>query len=130
MVDQADVFVKQGTAFFPGSALTGNGLLVSDGDEWRRQRRLSNPAFRKAAIEGYAGAMVGSTQAMLQKRWGTGQDESGVALMLVMCSHRGRDRQRQAPEGEWHSIVGMRAQGRRLVHGRWMCDLVRLMHSC
>ena len=28
MVEQADIFVKQGTAFFPGSALAGNGLLV------------------------------------------------------------------------------------------------------
>jgi hypothetical protein len=45
------VFVKAGTAFFPGSSLTGNGLLVSDGEEWKRQRRLSNPAFRKAAVD-------------------------------------------------------------------------------
>lgn len=51
LVDQPDVFVKAGTAFFPGSSLTGNGLLVSDGAEWRRQRRLSNPAFRKAAVD-------------------------------------------------------------------------------
>lgn len=51
LVSQADVFVKSGTAFFPGSSLTGNGLLVSDGDVWRRQRRLSNPAFRKAAVD-------------------------------------------------------------------------------
>lgn len=50
LVGQPDVFVKAGTAFFPGSSLTGNGLLVSDGPEWRRQRRLSNPAFRKAAV--------------------------------------------------------------------------------
>jgi cytochrome P450 len=45
---------QAGTAFFPGSSLAGNGLLVSDGDVWKRQRRLSNPAFRKAAIETYA----------------------------------------------------------------------------
>jgi cytochrome P450 len=51
LVGQPDVFVKAGTAFFPGSSLTGNGLLVSDGAEWRRQRRLSNPAFRKAAVD-------------------------------------------------------------------------------
>jgi cytochrome P450 len=51
-------FVKEGTAFFPGSSLTGNGLLVSDGEVWRRQRRLSNPAFRRAAVEGYGACMV------------------------------------------------------------------------
>jgi cytochrome P450 len=49
--DASDVFVKAGTAFFPGSSLTGNGLLVSDGETWRRQRRMTNPAFRKAAVD-------------------------------------------------------------------------------
>lgn len=33
-----------------GSSLTGNGLLVSDGEVWRRQRRLSNPAFRRVRV--------------------------------------------------------------------------------
>lgn len=51
LIDRPDVFVKAGTAFFPGSSLTGNGLLVSDGEVWRRQRRMSNPAFRKAAVD-------------------------------------------------------------------------------
>ena len=78
MVDQVDVFVKQGTAFFPGSSLVGNGLLVSDGDVWRRQRRLSNPAFRKSAIDGYAKAMVSSTQNLLRHRWASGEAELSV----------------------------------------------------
>jgi cytochrome P450 len=65
LIDNAAVFVKEGTAFFPGSALTGNGLLVSDGDVWRRQRRLSNPAFRRAAVEGYAAQMVAETSRLL-----------------------------------------------------------------
>lgn len=50
VVDDAHIWVKEGTAFFPGSALAGNGLLVSDGDVWQRQRRLTNPAFRQAAV--------------------------------------------------------------------------------
>jgi cytochrome P450 len=45
---------QKGTAFFPGSKLAGEGLLVSDGELWRRQRQLSTPAFRKAAVERYA----------------------------------------------------------------------------
>ena len=48
--DEAHKWVKEGTAFFPGSSLAGNGLLVSDGAIWRRQRRLSNPAFRRASV--------------------------------------------------------------------------------
>ena len=45
--------LQEGTAFFPGSSLAGNGLLVSDGELWKRQRQLSNPAFRRAAVESY-----------------------------------------------------------------------------
>jgi uncharacterized C2H2 Zn-finger protein len=50
VVDDAAIWVKVGTAFFPGSSLAGNGLLVSDGDTWQRQRRLANPAFRRTAV--------------------------------------------------------------------------------
>lgn len=45
--------LQEGTAFFPGSRLAGNGLLVSDGAIWQRQRQLSNPGFRKAAVDTY-----------------------------------------------------------------------------
>lgn len=45
---------QEGTAFFPGSQLAGQGLLVSDGDTWRRQRQLANPAFRRSAVASYA----------------------------------------------------------------------------
>ena len=45
---------QEGTAFFPGSSLAGNGLLVSDGATWQRQRQLSNLAFRSSAIKTYA----------------------------------------------------------------------------
>ena len=47
---------QKGTAFFPGSRLAGNGLLVSDGDVWRRQRQLSTPAFRQQAVNTYTKA--------------------------------------------------------------------------
>lgn len=71
LVDEPDVYVKTGTAFFPGSSLTGNGLLVSDGPTWRRQRKLSNPAFRKTAIDKYTSTMTTCTEKVLfkGKRW-------------------------------------------------------------
>lgn len=50
--------MQEGTAFFPGSRLAGNGLLVSDGALWKRQRQLSNAAFRKAAVDSYAQARL------------------------------------------------------------------------
>ena len=68
MIGRAELFVKKGTAFFPGSSLAGNGLLVSDGQAWVRQRRLSNPAFRRAAVDTYADAMVGTARKCFQPR--------------------------------------------------------------
>lgn len=70
LIDCPGTFIKTGTAFFPGSSLAGNGLLVSDGDVWRRQRQLVAPAFRRTVVETYAAAMVGNTAEML--RWGGG----------------------------------------------------------
>eukprot|EP00850_Spirogloea_muscicola_P005228 SM000023S07684 [mRNA] locus=s23:873359:877755:- [translate_table: standard] len=72
LVTKADIFVKAGTAFFPGSSLAGNGLLVSDGETWRRQRRLANPAFRKSAVDTYAAAMVDATERLLNSNWNRG----------------------------------------------------------
>jgi cytochrome P450 len=45
--------------------LLGNGLLINEGDSWLRQRRLIQPAFARPRVESYAGAMVESTQRML-----------------------------------------------------------------
>ncbi len=63
-----DDVLQEGTAFFPGSSLAGNGLLVSDGPLWRRQRQLSNPAFRRAAIDSYAQVCTLPVLASLSKK--------------------------------------------------------------
>ena len=36
----------------------GRGLLTSEGDFWRRQRRLAQPAFHRERIAGYATTMI------------------------------------------------------------------------
>jgi cytochrome P450 len=38
--------------------ILGNGLLTSEGDFWRRQRRLIQPAFTRERIAGYGSTMV------------------------------------------------------------------------
>ena len=43
-------------------ALLGQGLLISEGDFWRRQRRLAQPAFHRARINEYSATMIESTQ--------------------------------------------------------------------
>lgn len=50
----------------------GNGLLLSDGEFWRRQRKLIQPAFHQERIAAYAEIMTGHTQRMLAS-WCDGQ---------------------------------------------------------
>ena len=52
--------------------LVGNGLLTSQGDEWKRQRRLTSPAFHRERIAGYAGTMVDYTK-RLTANWREGE---------------------------------------------------------
>jgi len=50
----------------------GNGLLTSEGEFWRRQRRLAQPAFHRDRIAGYAAVMVEYAERMLAG-WADGQ---------------------------------------------------------
>ena len=50
----------------------GNGLLTSEGDFWRGQRKLAQPAFHRDRIASYAGVMVDYAERMLQS-WAPGQ---------------------------------------------------------
>jgi cytochrome P450 len=67
-VNQASKFEKprQGVAADQLRRLLGDGLLTSNGELWRRQRRLIQPAFRKERLASYAGIIVQHTQRMLR----------------------------------------------------------------
>jgi cytochrome P450 len=52
--------------------LVGEGLLTSEGELWRRQRRLAQPAFQRQQIERYAAVMVQHTERMLAT-WHSGE---------------------------------------------------------
>lgn len=43
----------------------GSGLLLSNGELWRRQRRMINPSLHRKHIESYASTMVGYTERTL-----------------------------------------------------------------
>jgi cytochrome P450 len=63
----------------------GNGLLTSEGEFWRRQRKLVQPAFHQVRIAAYAEVMVSYTESMLAS-WKDGQErdihESMMRLTL------------------------------------------------
>ena len=69
LITGSESYTKRGTAFFPGSSLAGEGLLVSDGEVWQRQRRLATPAFRAAAVASYAAAMGAAAEELLTHTW-------------------------------------------------------------
>ncbi|MCI0579802.1 MAG: cytochrome P450 [Chloroflexi bacterium] len=50
--------------------LVGEGLLTSEGEFWRQQRRLAQPAFHRQRLAALGEMMTGTTQAMLD-RWQT-----------------------------------------------------------
>ncbi len=58
------------TPFF--QRVAGNGLLTSEGDFWRRQRRLAQPAFHRERIAGYGQTMVECAE-RLTRGWQAGE---------------------------------------------------------
>ncbi len=51
--------------------LVGDGLLTSEGELWRRQRRLSQPAFHRQRISSYGDVMVEYSKRMISS-WQSG----------------------------------------------------------
>ena len=73
LVTRQQDFVKGGRVRRARAAsLVGNGLGVSEGELWRRQRRLMQPAFTAARIAAYAGVMVAGTERLLAN-WRDGE---------------------------------------------------------
>lgn len=60
-------YVKAFT-YRPLRALIGNGLLTSEGEDWRRHRRLIQPTFSRREVLTFGPAMTDAGQRML-KRW-------------------------------------------------------------
>jgi cytochrome P450 len=72
------------------ASFLGNGLLTSNGDFWKRQRKLVQPAFHVRRIEGYADTMVHFTAQMLEG-WRDGQeiqldDEMSALTMKIVAT--------------------------------------------
>ena len=59
----------------------GNGLLTSEGEFWRRQRKLVQPAFHQFRIAAYAEVMVAYTERMLAS-WVDGQERDVHEAMM------------------------------------------------
>ena len=87
--DIEDVLVTHNRNFVKHPAMTmnryllGNGLLVSEGDLWLTNRRLSQPAFQRGRVAGYAGAMTDLVTRMLHD-WKHGETRDVHADMMQL----------------------------------------------
>ncbi|MEZ4448314.1 MAG: cytochrome P450 [Nannocystaceae bacterium] len=68
LVDHPARYTKQSRGYKKLREFLGQGLLTSEGEFWRRQRRIAQPAFHRDRVAGFATTMVAATQAML-RRW-------------------------------------------------------------
>ena len=81
---------KKGIGFERVKMLLGNGLIVSDGDFWRQQRRMIQPSFQKSNIALLSGAMCDSNMSLL-KEWELKADSGEVINLTEDMSHLALD---------------------------------------
>ncbi|MDB5357168.1 MAG: Cytochrome [Phycisphaerales bacterium] len=90
-----DVLVTRDDCFIKGPALQraketlGDGLLTSEGDFHRRQRRLAQPAFHPSRVATYGAAMAGIAQRAAEG-WRDGQrmelhDQMMKVTLRIVC---------------------------------------------
>jgi cytochrome P450 len=87
LVKKAELFRKDRTSRLL-SRVVGQGLLVNEGESWRRQRRLLQPAFHQRQLQSYAAVMVAAIE-RATSGWQSGQvrnvheDLMAVTLTIV-----------------------------------------------
>ncbi len=65
LVDNAKNYGKQTRGYAKLRHVLGNGLVTSEGDFWKRQRRIANPAFHRERIAHFGDVMVDCAEEML-----------------------------------------------------------------
>lgn len=83
LIDQPEKVVKARGQKQVFGEFTGNGLINSDGEFWKRQRKLVTPAFHAKRIQAYADKMIGYTETMLQS-WQNGQTLDVAHEMMTL----------------------------------------------
>ena len=67
LVDNARRYDKQTKGFNNLRLILGNGLLTSEGDFWRRQRRIAQPAFHRDRITSFAPCITQAAESLCEE---------------------------------------------------------------
>ncbi len=73
LVDRHQEFTK-GIGIERVAILLGNGIMTSEGDEWRTQRKLIQPAFHRRIVSGWMPHIEAATRALAAK-WQRAADD-------------------------------------------------------
>jgi cytochrome P450 len=120
-----EVLVKKPNAFRKHrttrllARVSGNGLLANEGESWRQQRRLLQPAFHQQHLQTYAALMVGAVE-RAAAGWRAGevrdvhQDMMGVTMTIVAGTLFGTELSANA-ERVGHAITDLMAAFERVM---------------
>jgi cytochrome P450 len=102
--------------------LLGHGIMTSEGEFWRRQRRMMQPAFHRRVVERYA-SIVREENQSLGAQWsaaarGTGSvnvtlSVSGLALRIILRALFGDDLRQLVPDLDDNRFVAILQDARR-----------------
>jgi cytochrome P450 len=81
LIGGAKHYGKQTVGYWNLKKILGNGLLTSDGEFWRRQRRIAQPVFHRPRIEGL-GAIMAQAADDMADGWRDGQRIELVREMM------------------------------------------------
>ena len=97
----------KGLAIKRVALLLGNGLMVSKGEVWKRQRRMIQPPFNRSAVGSWSSMITAANARLLQKWVGAAQAKSSInvtrdvsllILEIILTSIFGDDYDQVAPQ--------------------------------
>jgi cytochrome P450 len=83
LLDNAENYIKTRIGQRLLEPALGQGLLTSEGEVWRRHRRIMAPSFDPRSVTSYAPLMTGASEALLAE-WDTLPDRSEIAADRAM----------------------------------------------
>jgi cytochrome P450 len=83
LVFQQNKFHKSKLSKEATERLLGQGLLVNEGEFWRRQRRLAQPAFHRQRVDQYSSTMLECAEAQV-RNWRDGESRNVAEEMMEL----------------------------------------------